>query len=148
MDGNDRHFQAVHNALHAALQRQQIAGARDGAFREDADHVALINSFARRPNLRHRIPRTAGAHRNRFGEFEEPVHRLVLVIWLPDHEAQQALHGRDQKESVHVRNVVRHQQRRPPERNVLAPLDPDPEQRMHHIHNENRTRNSGISRTT
>ena len=44
---DDGHVEALDDLLEAALERQQVAGAADGAFGEDADHVAGAEFAAR-----------------------------------------------------------------------------------------------------
>src|ERR1700722_7627513 len=51
----DRHFQALHDLLHAALEWQAVSGAADGPLGEDAHHVTGGQILARRANRRYRI---------------------------------------------------------------------------------------------
>ena len=46
MDRDDRHGTTLHDPLEAAAERQQPAGPRDLAFREDADQFAAVERFA------------------------------------------------------------------------------------------------------
>ena len=43
---DDRRFDVLHDALEAAAERQQVADARDLAFGEDADHLAVLDGLA------------------------------------------------------------------------------------------------------
>ena len=54
---NHGHIQAFDNLLHSALERQHVAGPADGAFGEDADHMAVRRVPAAR---RGSIPRCRG----------------------------------------------------------------------------------------
>ena len=57
---------------------------------------------------------------------------LDLVVRLPDHEADEALHARADQKSVDMRHVVGHQQRRAAERHVLLPHDANAEDGVGH----------------
>jgi hypothetical protein len=46
VDRDDRHVEAADDPLEAALERQHVAGAADGAFGKDADDVARSSSCA------------------------------------------------------------------------------------------------------
>ena len=75
----------------------------------------------------HRVARLAGAHRNRVHAAQQPVEGLHLVVRLPHHEADEALHAGADQEAVDVRHVIRHQQRGPVEGHVFLALDADAE---------------------
>ena len=53
--------------------------------------------------------------------------RLHLVVGLPHHEADEALHAGADQEAIDVRHVVRHQQRGAAEGHVLLADDADAE---------------------
>ncbi len=130
MHRNDGHVQPFDNPLHAALERKQIAGARDGAFSENADHVSALKFRPRRTDRSDHVARPRRPHRNRFREPEKPVQGFQFVVRLPHHEADEALDAGADQEPVQMRYVIRNQQRRSAERHVFLAADADVEDRV------------------
>jgi hypothetical protein len=63
VDRDHGHVEAFSHALEAALERQQVAGTRDGPFDEDADHVPLTSSWRARSidaSISRRLPAEIG----------------------------------------------------------------------------------------
>ena len=130
MHRNHRNAQPVHDLFQAPAEGQQVAGAADRAFRENADHVAGFELVARLLNGRNHVARAAGSHWNRLSEAEKPVQRGHLVVRLPDHEPDEALQAGGDEEPVDVRHMVRHQERGPADRNAVVTQDADSEERV------------------
>ncbi len=99
----------------------------------------------------HNVTARAGPHRNRFRQAEEPVERFHLVIRAVHHEADETLHARADQKAVHMRDVIRHQQRRAAERNIFRAHDADAEHRVgehpqHEAHQKIRNQAHAVDR--
>ena len=73
VDRDDGHVEPFDNALEPALERQQVAGARDRAFREDAHNVAGGELGARVLDGLHDLTAVARRDGNRVELAHEPV---------------------------------------------------------------------------
>ena len=129
VDRDDRHVEPVDDPLEAALERQQVAGAADRAFREDADDVAVLQLLPRAPRSR-RPPRGRPPTGIACSILSSGLHRPVLVVRLVDQEADEALDARADQRAVDVRQVVADEQRRAARRHVLLAVDADPVDRV------------------
>ena len=130
MDRNHRHVEAVDDALEAAFEGEQAAGAADRAFREDADDVAVLQLFAcALERFDHFLPIAAGDG-DRFHQAHQRVEHRHLVIRPVDHEPDESLHAGADQQAVDVRHVIAHEQRRAAERHVFLADDADAVERV------------------
>ena len=126
MDRDHRKVQPLDDLLHPALERQQVAGAGDRSFRENAHDVPGLELLARGLDR--------GDHRARSGEIdrngpqgpEQAAERPVFVIRTPDDEARvTAPRGPSHQESVHQGDVIGYQQNAAPRRHMIGAQHPD-----------------------
>ena len=148
VDRHDRHVEAVDDPLEAALERQQVAGAADRAFREDADDVAVLQLLRARARSRataSRPPPTGIALQH----LQQRVHRPVLVVRLVDEEADEPLDARADQRAVDVREVVADEQRGSARRaRAPGPRCGSGRSCASAARDEKRTRNSGTTLST
>ena len=86
--GNDRRVHALHDALHAAAERQQLADARDLSLGKDADDFAIldrIGGFAQ--GLEHFARPKLGGNRNGANHFRKRLYIGKIVNALEHQEA-------------------------------------------------------------
>src|SRR5262249_37415802 len=113
----------------AAFEWQQIARPAHRAFRKDADDVTLLELV---PGAFEGLDDLAppASNRNRVHPPEQPFEPGLLVVGAVDDEPDESLHARAHEQSVDVRHVVAHEERRAAERYVFLADDSDPVQRV------------------
>ncbi len=128
---DNRHVDALDDALHAAPERQHLPDARHLPFRENAYQLAVLQrlrGFAQRVNhLARALIRSNGNHAQ---HFRERLDQRMLVRSLEHQKAHGTIQRRNQKCRIRHRHVVRHQQRPALRRNPLAPHNIKPVKRM------------------
>jgi hypothetical protein len=124
VDRHDRHVQAADDALEAALEGQQVAGAADRALGEDAHDMA---GFELAPRALDGLDDVlaSGRDRNRVHAREQRVQARLAVVRRVDHEPHEALDARADQRAVDHRHVVGDDQRRSVGRDVRLADDAD-----------------------
>ena len=114
---------AAQHVLVAALERPDRARARDAALGEDADHVPLVQRPPRRAQRLGDLPgRGLPAHRDDAVEIEDLAQEAMLAVdRLRHEEADAPARSGAEQHGVHIRGVVRDQQRRPRHGQMLQP---------------------------
>jgi hypothetical protein len=105
MHGDHRNIEALDNFFHAPFKGQQVTGAADGPFGEDADDVALLQFLAR---LAQRGRRGA-AYRDGAHQAKEPAQSFRFVVGTPHHESHAARERGSDQQAVDMRDVIGHQ---------------------------------------
>src|SRR5262249_22471924 len=129
VDRDDGDLATADDLLQAALEGQHVASPADGAFGEAADHVTFGEGAARGADGFDGVARDAGADRDRLAQAEEPVDGRQLIVGLPHHEADEALHAGADQEAIDVRHVIGDEERGAAEGYVFGALDFDAEER-------------------
>ena len=111
VDGDDRGVQALAQVLHAFAEHEHLAGARHGAFGEDAHHVPvgnlLTHALVEHLQVVAALTRRDGDHVQTREQRLEP---FVVVHVLQHHKAHLTRHRGGHQQEVQVRGVVGHHQ--------------------------------------
>ena len=110
MNGNDRKICPLDDLFEAALEGQQMPNAADGAFGEDANHLALLQFFSSIPQRTDDIARVGGCDRNGLHEAEKPVEPSDIVVFTVQHKPNEPRHRSADKKCIDEGNVIRDQQ--------------------------------------
>ena len=118
---------------------------------KNTNHMPRLQLLAGILNRPHHIPRPRSPHWNSFRQFEEPMKRRHLVVRLPDHESDEPLQTSPNQHPIHMRHMIRDQQRRPTPRNILRPHNPNLENRVrdepqHEPHQKLRRQHDNVNR--
>ena len=103
------------------LNGSMLPVRREGAFGKNADHMTGGQLAARGADGFDDVARTVGVHGNGIHAAQERAQRWHLVVGLPDHEADEALHAGADEEAIDIRYVIRDQQGGPRHGTFSAP---------------------------
>jgi hypothetical protein len=111
-DRHDRHLRVARDRLQAALEAQQVAGARDRALGEDAHELARARPLGGAPQRLLLLGRgVLGGDRNGVEELRHPAHHRRAEEGTVHQEEDAPRDRRADEESVAVREVVGDEQR-------------------------------------
>src|SRR5579862_8190734 len=128
MHRHDRRVQIAGDGFQAALEREQIAGAADGALGKNANDVTALELPAG-PADGFRGAVGPLPNGDSLGQPETPGQQLEIVVRMPDQEADQRRKAGADQEGVQMGQMIGNQQGGAIGRGVLPTQDPHAEQR-------------------
>ncbi len=121
---NNRNIDALHNAFHAAAERQHLPDARHLSFGEDANNLAVLQGLGRLPQgMDHLARPLIGRDGNYTQYFCKGFDQQVVVGALEHEEAHRPIERRDQESSIRHGDVIRDEQGAAFRGNAFAPGD-------------------------
>ena len=119
---HDGRVHVLHDALHAALERQQLADARDLPLGENADDLAVADGVAGGLKRVEHFARTLfGGDRDDAQDARAPVDPGLFINFLQHQETDRPVGGSDEQQRIHPGNVVADEQRAALFRDIVAP---------------------------